>query len=121
MNLLIQRCHGFCGLEKPLNAFHLVRKGGTARRNICKSCYPLGRRLALSNRQPLLEKQGHKCLACKKPFTDTPAMDHCHQTGRIRGLLHQHCNKAEGMLTADEAYGLFVYKQEEENSWSYSI
>lgn len=56
----------------------------------------------------LLENQGGLCAICRKPETvarDGKVMrmpvDHCHDTGRIRGLLCHRCNRAVGMLGDD--------------------
>ncbi len=48
--------------------------------------------------QKMSESQNHCCLACgKKP--DYPLyVDHCHQSGRVRGLLCSGCNSALGMV-----------------------
>ena len=53
----------------------------------------------------LLEKQGYHCAIC---HTDTPtnkrgniqnfSVDHCHTTGKVRGLLCSKCNIAIGLL-----------------------
>lgn len=44
----------------------------------------------------LLEKQKNHCAICKIPLDfDNPYMlhiDHCHKSGKIRGLLCHHCN-----------------------------
>lgn len=49
-------------------------------------------------RDKLLKKQGGICLLCKKPIHDDPVLDHCHDTGKIRGVLHRQCNHAEGRI-----------------------
>jgi hypothetical protein len=54
-----------------------------------------------------LQKQNGRCAICE---TDTPrgrwaclAVDHCHMTGNIRGLLCSPCNTAIGALGDNEA------------------
>ena len=51
----------------------------------------------------LRTKQGGNCAICKKPIdlrlTGVKAdmvVDHCHETGLIRGVLHKSCNSSEG-------------------------
>ncbi len=35
--------------------------------------------------------QGNKCAICKKTLVN-PCIDHCHKTGRVRGILCNPCN-----------------------------
>lgn len=48
----------------------------------------------------LLDRQGQRCALCGEPFDNTPsgsaAIDHCHVTGIIRGVVHQRCNRGLG-------------------------
>ena len=48
----------------------------------------------------LVVRQGNKCAVCGQPFTgrDKPVLDHDHDTGFIRGALHNSCNGAEGRV-----------------------
>lgn len=49
----------------------------------------------------LYRDQGGICPLCLKPLPEQPskyALDHCHITGEIRGVLHMGCNKAEGNI-----------------------
>lgn len=51
--------------------------------------------------QRLLERQGNGCAICGR--TDNPgksrlAIDHCHKSGKIRGLLCTCCNQAIGQM-----------------------
>ena len=52
-------------------------------------------------------KQGGKCPVCEKELTDElgtkhlpskAVIDHCHDTGKIRGILCTMCNKGIGLL-----------------------
>ncbi len=45
-----------------------------------------------------LQEQNNACALCKSPFTETPAIDHCHDTLIFRGLLCDSCNTGFGLL-----------------------
>ena len=51
-------------------------------------------------REKIKKAQGGLCAVCNKSFTkrDIPVLDHCHDTGAIRGVLHASCNGAEGKI-----------------------
>lgn len=63
--------------------------------------------LTLEQYEVMLDEQGGVCAICGQ---DEPAahgrtgkkfllsVDHCHETGRVRGLLCQKCNRAVGLL-----------------------
>ena len=44
-------------------------------------------------------KAGQKCTLC--PSTDTLVVDHCHASGRIRGVLCRKCNLVLGLMDDD--------------------
>ena len=46
----------------------------------------------------MLLDQDNKCAICKKGFTKSPNIDHCHKTDKIRGLLCWNCNIGIGYL-----------------------
>jgi hypothetical protein len=48
----------------------------------------------------LWQNQQEQCAVCNQS-TDTPSLDHCHKTNRIRGILCPECNKAAGLLQDD--------------------
>ena len=49
----------------------------------------------------MLEQQGNACAICQEPFKSTPHVDHCHTTGKVRGLLCGSCNTGIGLLGDD--------------------
>lgn len=49
--------------------------------------------------QKLFNHQGGVCAICERPPTNKSlAVDHCHTTGAVRGLLCGPCNQAIGLL-----------------------
>lgn len=49
-------------------------------------------------REELLDKQGGLCAVCQQPIEKDPVLDHDHETGHCRGVLHRECNAVEGKL-----------------------
>lgn len=56
--------------------------------------------LSWSEYQDLLTRQGGVC-AINPAHTGKLVVDHCHKTGRIRGILCDHCNRALGFFRDD--------------------
>lgn len=51
----------------------------------------------------MVARQNGVCAICKKPPKNGPLeIDHCHSTGRVRGLLCHRCNWALGILEDSE-------------------
>ena len=61
----------------------------------------------------LLDSQNHLCPICLKPLRpsefgervdwEMASVDHCHETGRVRGILHRRCNlMLEFKFTTDD-------------------
>lgn len=126
MNSTAKVCRG-CGEEKPLSEYHRRRAAPDGRQRKCKQCATalvvqwqrdnperhrqkqrrsdLKRQYGLSEAQynDMLEKQGGACAICgvfQSP--DRPLnVDHCHMSGRVRGLLCWLCNAALGRFKDD--------------------
>jgi hypothetical protein len=59
--------------------------------------------LTRADYEALLAAQGGVCPLCGKRSTKTLCVDHCHETGTIRGLLCRQCNFALGCFTDSQA------------------
>jgi hypothetical protein len=68
-----------------------------------------GKNFGINEYNQLLEKQGHKCAICRSTDpkgrksgrgggVDVFYVDHCHTTGKVRGLLCNICNRSMGYL-----------------------
>lgn len=68
--------------------------------------------LTLSEYEQMLSEQQELCAACGQPEkgrstrntskTSALSVDHCHTTGKVRGLLCRKCNMALGLLDEDQ-------------------
>lgn len=64
---------------------------GLEKNNYLKTRYGI----TLEDFNVLLEKQNNCCAICKKSVDENKqglSVDHCHKTGKVRGLLCSHCN-----------------------------
>ena len=117
-----------CGEDKALEYYH-VRKGlRDDRVSTCRVCTNKRKR-KMDSRTPqqrrnrhlrdkygitqadfdrMLEEQGNACAICNSSYpghTGKFNVDHCHDTGKVRGLLCWDCNAAIGKL-GDNAEGV---------------
>lgn len=101
-----------CKKTFPATLEYFHRNHGKLRSS-CKSCERKRRRaqhlkslynIDCSEYGKLLAKQGYKCAICDKKLKKSKkegkhaAVDHCHKTGKIRGILCHQCNRGLGML-----------------------
>lgn len=114
--------HGYCTVceqVKPADAFASSRIRSLSRDSRCLECKrdDYGRRdrrvrvaarygLTLQEWTDLAEEQGRRCAVCRRHEHVIGAkglvVDHCHVTGRVRGLLCSGCNAALGLMRDDE-------------------
>lgn len=101
-----------CGEDKPASEFRSNWRRESCLDFNCHDCVSHINRLARfgitpEQYQEMLDAQGHACAICELPerVTDSRngrikamAVDHDHQTGAVRGLLCQNCNKGIGNL-----------------------
>ena len=108
-------CSCPCGKTNPED-FYLKRSKSTCkkcsnkkRKNYKQSKYTYEQRKAyelkytygitLSDFEKMFKEQNGKCAACDDDFLDiVPHVDHCHSSGKIRGLVCPACNKAMGLV-----------------------
>lgn len=79
--------------------------------------------ISLADYSSMLQSQGDVCAICERPEEGylrgrlrTLAVDHDHVTGRVRGLLCTHCNRALGSARDDPAILLRAIRYLKENS-----
>ena len=66
-----------------------------------KSALKCSYRMSLEQYEQLLVRQNGACAICGKQTTKRLCVDHCHATGRVRGLLCSKCNLGIGQLDDD--------------------
>ena len=110
-----------CGLEQPIDNYYEIKKTGK-RHGSCKTCFKkrardsaerLGRRhrkdielrhhygIGMDDYDAMMERQGGKCVCGStigRPNATALHVDHCHDTGHVRGLLCNKCNRALGLV-----------------------
>lgn len=118
-----------CGEIKPVEDFHKKSGGKFGKDSICKDCsrkktyayrqdqmsaqskYTIARRSSLKSKygitleeyERMFEEQGGVCAICSEREHQNKllAVDHCHKTQKVRGLLCSLCNTAIGKLKDD--------------------
>lgn len=51
----------------------------------------------------MIDDQDDRCAICREKFLKMPYVDHCHKTGKVRGLLCMKCNTGLGCFGDDSA------------------
>lgn len=121
-----------CGADKPLEEFRPRDKSRGTYRRECYECFKEAMRgryhadphkhrermrrhvygLAEGEYERMLADQGGRCAICGGEETSTDRrsgkirglfVDHCHETGEVRGLLCQRCNFGIGQFRDDAA------------------
>ena len=96
-----------CRVEREQTEFHRDKRNSDGRKGICKECVKqsdwynperlrekhLARKYGISEEvyQHMYDLQGGACKICDKKFSQL-FVDHCHDSGKVRGLLCHRCN-----------------------------
>lgn len=93
-----------CAREKPETEFGVLRSRPDGLYPYCKECqrdrklkYDYG--LTAAQKEAMAAAQKGRCTLCL--WETELVVDHCHRTGRVRGLLCGECNKGLGFLRDD--------------------
>lgn len=98
-----------CKIEQSEDNYHVRSANTLFKINHCKTCEAdkkliLRYGITMIQYLEMLKSQDNKCKICNRTDVQTGkklAVDHCHETGRIRGLLCSKCNQAVGLLNDD--------------------
>jgi hypothetical protein len=99
-----------CKLEKNSTSWRKNRNKHLDQRKDAhlKKLYGIG----IKEFKKMLSEQKGMCAICltKDNYGKKLAVDHCHTTGKIRGLLCNRCNRAIGLLDDDKDRVLRMHK-----------
>jgi hypothetical protein len=109
---------------RPLEDFHRDKNRPSGRTSWCRECkarlcYPNRRGIILKHLygitlrdyDEMFHKQASGCAVCGEWPGEKPlCVDHCHDTGEVRGLLCNNCNTGIGMLRDDPMLVLRAYE-----------
>lgn len=105
----LKTCAG-CLLVSPVDNFDCNKSRTDGLNSYCKGCrkdHLLQRDygISLAEYNAMLTAQGGRCAICRKTEAESHTkrgqslvVDHCHATGRVRGILCSMCNSALGLL-----------------------
>lgn len=113
-----------CEVEKPLTKEYFYwRSDIQAFRTDCKECVKEGQirkkfDIDYLEYHKILKSQGYRCEICRCKLESSRytkfAIDHCHRTGKVRGLLCTNCNTGLGLFkdSPERLSGAIRYLQE---------
>lgn len=104
-----------CKQEKPSSEYYLERDkratNGISQRSICRPCTEERKykrfiektyNFTFDQYEKMLDQQRGKCAICDSRLSSSRTgrlfVDHCHTTGKVRGLLCSACNHGLGLF-----------------------
>lgn len=114
----MKRCSS-CLIEKPLTEFNKREAAHDGLQNYCKPCASAYNTLRIhgltqEDIADIMVEQGGVCKICSRPMSleRGPRMrniDHCHKTGRRRGIICSSCNRNLGWLETEGIQKILDY------------
>jgi hypothetical protein len=110
-----------CALCKEIKAFSefsrtTAIKSKDGLRSRCKRCDTAAYRqkkygISRETFAAMLAAQDYSCASCGAPVDESSALDHCHASGQVRGILSNICNTTLGQFgeSARRLTGLLMY------------
>jgi len=88
-----------CGVVKDRDGYWPVKGCRDGHQLQCKRCKHMWTKYGINSAEYdlMLAEQGSLCAICEKVM-ESPNIDHCHETGKVRGLLCGPCNRGIGLL-----------------------
>jgi len=120
-----------CKKEKDISCFYKNKANKSGYASQCKVCFKLSQTkfkesnpqrhreidfksrlkrrygISLNTHEEILSSQEYKCAICKVSKCSSGlqfSVDHCHETGKVRGLLCCLCNKGLGSFKDNTAF-----------------
>jgi formate dehydrogenase maturation protein FdhE len=94
-----------CGQSKPVSEFHARIKRKGVLQSQCKPCVGIRLRMATYalDRDAVVSMMARPCDVCGTKPEDVRQIhiDHCHDSGAVRGVLCNGCNTALGLARSD--------------------
>ena len=101
-----------CGVAKPVEEYYKHKNSLDGLYTTCKACFIERQRwiniknlygLSKEDYENVLQSQHYGCKICGQQCSQNVhlAVDHCHKTGQVRGLLCGKCNKGIGFFDDD--------------------
>lgn len=115
-----------CHIEKPISSYRFKKGGKYLKHSFCQPCEAAKQKarreaakakdyeayhiklqerelrlkygLSLKDYYDMWDKQEGVCAICSENCSKNLAVDHDHQTGKVRGLLCQKCNRGLGLF-----------------------
>ncbi|WP_323182416.1 MULTISPECIES: endonuclease VII domain-containing protein [unclassified Streptomyces] len=114
-----------CGGVKLHSDYHRKASARDGRNARCKACRAVDGRvghlkrkygITEAERDQMIADQGGLCCLCLRAAA--VHVDHCHKTGRVRGVLCFNCNTGLGLLDEDPDCARRVVEYLEGNLWN---